>query len=133
MDDGPGYQTVNTYEKHKHMQIGLEQTVDKYDSGYGFITVHKFSDKNLERINSFSNSYIMNFVTESTVRLYFTLFRGYNVTITYDFNNDVFYCDFCDSTGINMMKVNHIDRIHKVIDKIEEHYMDGIRRTADGR
>lgn len=115
------------------MQIGLKQTVDKYDNGYGFITVHKFTDRNLERINSFSNNFIINFITESTVRLYFTLFRGYNVTITYDFNNDVFYCDFCDKTGINLVKVNHIDRIHKVIDKIEEHYMKGIRETSDGQ
>lgn len=127
MDNRLGNQTHTTYEKHKQMQIGLEQTVDKYDNGYGFITVHKFTDRNLERINSFSNNFIINFVTESTVRLYFTLFRGYNVTITYDFNNDIFYCDFCDRTGINLMKVSHIDRIHKVIDKIEEHYMSGFK------
>lgn len=105
------------------MQIGLEQTVDRYDNGYGIITVHKFTDINLERINSFSNNYILNFTTESTVRLYFTLFRGYNVTITYDFNNDVFCCDMCDMNGIVQTKINHIDRIDRVIDKIEELYM----------
>jgi hypothetical protein len=107
------------------MQIHLEQTVDKYDNGYGLVIVHKFSDKNLERINSFSNNYIMNFVTESTVRLYFTLFRGYNVTVTYDFNNDIFYCDFCDKIGMTLAKINNISKIDKIIDKIEEHYIKG--------
>lgn len=109
------------------MQIGLEQTVDRYDNGYGIITVHKFTDKNLERINNF----VINFVTESTARLYFTLFRGYNVTITYDFNNDVFRCDMCDPIGAVQARANHIDRIEKVIDKIEELYVKSYTANQD--
>lgn len=114
------------------MQIGLEQTVDRYDNGYGIITVHKFTDKNLERINSFSNNYILNFTTESTVRMYFTLFKGYNVTVTYDFNNDVFYCDMCDPVGKLHAKVNHIDRIEKVIEEIEKLYVKSYTANQNG-
>jgi len=105
------------------MQIGLEQTVDRYDSGHGIVTVHKFTDENLERINGFSSGFIINFVTESTVRLYFTLFRGYNVTVTYDFNNDVFHCDMCDPVGKLQVEISHVDRIEKVVDEIEELYI----------
>jgi hypothetical protein len=109
------------------MQIRLDQTVERIDTGYGHTTIHKFVDKNIERINSFSRTYMMSFVSESTVRLYFEMFRGYNVTMTYDFNNDVFYCDFCDSSGKMASKVNHIDRIGRVIDKIEELYIQTLQ------
>ena len=111
------------------MQIRLDQTVERIDTGYGHTTIHKFVDKNLERINSFSRTYMMSFISDSTVRLYFDMFRGYNVTMTYDFNNDVFYCDFCDGSGKVASKVKHIDNIERIIDKIEELYINSYSRN----
>jgi len=109
------------------MQINLEQVIEKYDSGYGLIVIHKFTDINLERINSFCNTYIMNFISKTNVRLYFELFKGYNVTITYDFIKDIFYCDLCDANCIVLKKINTINKIDKIIDKIEEVYLDTLK------
>lgn len=109
------------------MQIKLEQIVEKYDSGYGLITIHKFTDMNLERVNSFCTNYVMNFISNSVVRLYFELFKGYNVTITYDFIKDVFYCDLCDAHSIVLKKINNISKIDRIIDKIEELYLECLK------
>lgn len=111
------------------MQIHLDQTVERVDTGYGITTIHKFTDKNLERVNTFANHYMMSFTSESTVRLYFDLFKGYNATMTYDFNNDVFYCDVCDRNGVVKVKINHIDSIVKVIDAIEKQYINEFTET----
>lgn len=115
------------------MQINLANTVDKYDHGYGFITVHSFADRNLERINSFSNSFMMNFISESVVRLYFTLYHGSNVTVQYDFMSDRFYCDFCDSVGSSIARISHVADINRIVDKIEEYYVKSFREVSDGR
>lgn len=105
------------------MQINLEQTTERIDTGWGVTVIHKFNDINLERINSFSHNWIMSFITEGEVRMYFTLFKDHNVTIIYDFNNDILSCDFCDNKGNVLQDINHIKYINKIIDKIEEHYI----------
>lgn len=107
----------------KEKQINLKQTSERIETGYGIMVIHKFDDINLERINSFSNYYIMDFITDTKTRMYFELFKEYNVTIMYDFKEDIFSCDLCDNTGKLIQDIKHIKYIHKVIDKIEEYYM----------
>ena len=111
------------------MQIRLDQTVERIDTGFGPTTIHKFVDKNLERINSFSKTYMMNFISDSTVRLYFDMFDSNNVTITYDFNNDIFYYDLCGQTSKVYGVVTHIEHIDRIIDKIEELYIKAYSRN----
>lgn len=114
----------------KPMQINLKQYSERKETGFGPIIIHKFDDINIERINSFSNYYNMDFITESKVRLYFTLFKDYNVTIIYDFNNDIFSCDFCDNEGKIVQDINHIKYIEKIINKIEEYYIKSYENTS---
>lgn len=95
------------------------------NNGYNYLSITKFSNSNLERINSFANYFYIDFHPD-VLTIYFELFKNYRLIFKYTYQTKD--CDYEIISNSNNEVLLKTDDVKLSIDKIEEIYIETLQK-----
>lgn len=90
-----------------------------------YVTLTKFSDPRMERINSFTQYFYIDNSSEY-VYIYFELFKLYRCIFKYVFDNEIVDLEIVSNTSNEVLL--RTDELEIAIDKIEELYIASFKQ-----
>jgi hypothetical protein len=104
--------------------LDLTFSSETIDIGWGPVSLTKFADPRLERVNSFSQYFYID-PTSEYYYIYFEMFELYRCIVKYTFDDQDLDVEIINNTDHEvLLKTDDLDL---VVDKVEELYMDCFR------
>lgn len=107
------------------LDIDLTFSNETVDIGWGQVSLTRFSDSRLERINSFCQYFYID-PTREYYYIYFELFQLYRCVVKYTYDDQELDVEVINNTDHEVLLKT--DDLEFVVEKIEDLYMDEFRR-----
>lgn len=108
--------------------LDLTFSNEKHDIGWGRISLTRFADRRLERINSFSEYFYVD-PTSDYLYIYFELFDLYRCVVKYTYHDLQLDVEIINNTDHEV--ILKTDDLEFVVEKIEEIYIENFRRKLE--